>query len=362
MTFFNIISQYNDFAELKKTLKKQYALQVKVKDNLYNVNIKKNKININPEVDECNGLILEQNTNKVVCNIFPVVKEYPDSYKYENFNDLIIEEAIDGTLIKLFYYDNQWKVATNRCIDANTAFWISNQSFYDLFMDAAKNINFAHLNKNYSYAFILQHPKNRNVTKYNKLNLVYIYSYDNENKKEVTDEYLSFMNRPKRYIFESWDEMMESLETMEYSKEGYMVYDSNRRITKIVNPNFKMVKDMKGNTPDMVYRCLVLYKLGKMDEFLKYYPEYTHNFNYIKTFLYNLSNKIYMMYVSRHIKKQPISVPPHYDIVLNHLHKDYIQSNNNNIAIQRQRVTKKIIYHKLLGYSPMRIYSFFGTM
>ena len=53
------------------------------------------------------------------------------------------------------------------------------------------------------------------------------------------------MNRPKRYIFESWDEMMESLETMEYSKEGYMVYDSNRRITKIVNPNFKMVKDMK---------------------------------------------------------------------------------------------------------------------
>ena len=40
MTFFNIISQYNDFAELKKTLKKQYTLQVKVKDNLYNVNIK----------------------------------------------------------------------------------------------------------------------------------------------------------------------------------------------------------------------------------------------------------------------------------------------------------------------------------
>lgn len=361
MNFLNELNTEN-FPELKKKLKKEYNLQVKEFENLYNINIKKNKINNNPQLNFCNGIILEKETNKTICNIFSVVKEYPDSYNYNNFEELCVEEAIDGTLIKVYYYNDQWRVATNRCIDAKTAFWICNQSFYDLFMEAAKSINFAHLNKTYSYAFILQHPKNRNVTKYNKTNIVYIYSYDNVNNVEVVDESLLFLDRPKKFKFASWDEMMSSLSTMNYSQEGYMIYNKNREITKIVNPNFKMVKDMKGNTPDMVYRCLVLYKLGKMDEFLGIYPEYTHNFNYIKTFLYNLSNKIYMLYTSRHVKKQPVSVPPHYDIILNHLHKDYIQSNNNNPAIPRRRITKKLVYQKILGYSPMRIYSFFGTM
>lgn len=361
MEFFNILSQFQNFPELKKTLKKEHNLQIKESGNLYIVNIKKNKKNNDPVLNVCNGLILEKETNRIVCNIFPIVKEFPDSYQYTNFNNLTIEEAIDGTLIKLFYYDNKWQVATNRCIDANTAFWICNQSFYDLFMDAANNINFDSLNKTYSYAFILQHPRSRNVTKYNNPSIVYVYSYDLINNIQVVDNYLSFLNKPKRYTFSSWDEMMTSISTLNYDIEGYVIYNDKKEMTKIVNSKFQMVKDMKGNTPDMVYRCLVMYKLGKMDEFLQYYPEYTQNFNYIKSFIYNLSNKFHTLYITRYINKQPVSVPPHYDLILNHIHKDYLQSNNNNPLQPRIKITKKMIHAKILCYSPMRIYGFFGT-
>lgn len=363
MNFFSIINEFDNFSELKKTLKKKYNLQVKEKDNLYIVNIKKNKINENPDLNLCNGIILEKNTNKVVCNIYPVVKEYPDTYQYNDFSSVVVEEAIDGTLIKLFYYNNKWNVATNRCIDASDAFWICNKSFYDLFMEAATklNLNMDNLNKSYSYGFILQHPRSRNVKKYEVPNLVYVYSFDNVNNVQIVDNNLEGINVPKRYQFSTWEEMMSSITTLNYDIEGYIIYNNKKEITKVVNPTFKLVKEMKGNTPDMVYRCLVLYKLGKMESFLKYYPEYTQNFNYIKSFMYNLVNKFFMLYITRYVKKQPLSVPPHYELILNHLHKDYLESNNDNMLLPKKKVTKKTIHAKLMGYSPLRIYSFFGS-
>ena len=38
MNLFQIINKYNDFTELKKSLKKDYKLQVKQDENLYIIN------------------------------------------------------------------------------------------------------------------------------------------------------------------------------------------------------------------------------------------------------------------------------------------------------------------------------------
>lgn len=363
MNLFQIINTYNDFDELKKSLKKDYKLQVKQDDNLYIINIQKNKINTNPVLNLCNGIILEKNTNKIVCNIFPIMKEYPDTYEYTSFKDVVIEEAVDGTLIKLYYYNNEWIVATNRCINAKKAFWISNVSFHDLFMEAvtACNLNFDSLNKTFCYAFILQHPQNRNVKQYTTPNIVYIYSYDLVNNIQATDPNLSMISKPIRYNFDSWEQILASLSNLAYDIEGYVIYNANKEITKIVNPKFKEIKDLKGNTPNLMYRSLVLYKYGKMDEFLKYYPEYSGHFKYITGFLYNLSEKIYILYTTRYIKKQSVSVPPHYEIILNHLHSDYLESNATNPCNPRTPINKKHIFDKIIGYSPKRIYVFFGT-
>ena len=355
MNLFQIINKYNDFTELKKSLKKDYKLQVKQDENLYIINIQKNIINMNPILNLCNGIILEKNTNKLVCNMFPIVKEYPDKYEYTSFNNIVIEEVVDGTLIKLYYYNNKWNIATNRCIDASKAFWISTTSFYDLFMEASNaiNLNFESLNKTYCYAFILQHPQNRNVKVYAEPNIVYIYSFDLANNVCVFDSNLSMLQKPKRYNFNSWDELFQNVTKLEYDIEGFIIYNINKEITKIINPKFKAIKDLKGNTPNLMYRSLILFKYGKMDEFLKYFPEYSGHFKYISGFLHNLSEKIYVLYSTRYIKKQSVSVPPHYEIILNHLHSDYIES--------KIPITKKQIFDKIIGYSPKRIYVFFGT-
>ena len=139
---------------------------------------------------------------------------------------------------------------------------------------------------------------------------------------------------------------MNSLQHLNYDNEGYIIYNNNKEITKIVNPNFKKVKELKGNTPDLYYRCLVLYKYGRTDEFISYYPEYINIFNEIKTQLNELVNKLHMLYVSKHIKKEKLKLPKHYNIVLYHIHKDYMNSNKS--TLQRTKVTKDIIYNKIL--------------
>lgn len=358
MNFTELICNFDSFDNLKKGLKKEYKLQVKHTNNLYIINIQKNKINTNPILNIYNGQIYEKKTNKLVCNMYPIVKEYPDCYQYDNFDDLIIEEAIDGTLIKLYYYNNEWNVATNRCIDAKESYWISNKSFYDLFTDAAVNLDIAKLNTSYCYAFILQHPSNRNVKRYENPNLIYVYSYDLVNNVIALDNSLSHLDRPKRYKFNNWDEIINSLPNLNYDNEGYIIYNKNQEITKVVNPNFKKVKDLKGNTPDINYRCLVLYKYGRTDEFLSYYPEYVNIFKSIKLELTELVNKLYMLYVSKYIKKERVQLPKQYNIVLYHIHNDYMKSNNNDRMISRVKVTAESIYNKIIGYSPLRIYEF----
>lgn len=360
MNILELLNQNYNYDDLKSNIKKNHkCLHIKDLNDLFLLQIKKNKKQIPNEYLKFNGLIFEKNTNKLVCNMFPVVKEYPDIYNYENINELIVEESYDGTLIKLFFHNNKWNIATNRCIDAKISYWIANQSFYDLFMEVAKNINFSVLNMNYCYAFILQHSKSRNITKYDKNNIIYIYSYDLVNKKEIYDSNLSFLDVPKKLKFNNWDHMMNSLSQLNPLNEGYIVYNKNKEITKIINPKFNELKILKGNNSNMFYRCIVIYKYGKMDHFLQYFPEYANQFNYLRTFIYNLSNNIYNMYTAKYIKKQKIVINDiNINLILSHLDKDYKKSINNNNKII---ITKKYIYEKIMKYSPLRIYNIIET-
>ena len=122
-------------------------------------------------------------------------------------------------------------------------------------------------------------------------------------------------------------------------------------MTKYVNPKFNFVKELKGNTNDMIYRCIVLYKHGQQEQFLNYYPEYKSTFTTIHTKLINICHFIYTYYVTKYIKKQTIKVNEEIEIILNHLHLDYLNT--------KQKINKKIIMNKIIGYSPLRLYNLY---
>ena len=101
----NILDAPCNYDLLKKQIKKEHkCLHIKDYNNLFLLQIKKNKKNIPYEYSKFNGIILEKNTNKLVCNMFPVVKEYPDIYNYENIKIKLKDNAgiqYDDLLLKI---------------------------------------------------------------------------------------------------------------------------------------------------------------------------------------------------------------------------------------------------------------------
>ena len=81
----------------------------------------------------CNGIIIDKKTLKIVCYTFNKCSDnlnLPDNISKD---DLYIETSIEGTLIRMFYYENKWIYSTKKCIDSSKAKWLSNKNFFELF-------------------------------------------------------------------------------------------------------------------------------------------------------------------------------------------------------------------------------------
>ena len=48
---------------------------------------------------------------------------YQQFKKFIPFERVRFEESVDGTMINVFYYKNEWRVATKGCIDAKRSRW-----------------------------------------------------------------------------------------------------------------------------------------------------------------------------------------------------------------------------------------------
>ena len=83
-----------------------------------------------PLVKQCRGLILEKETNRVVCQTFNRMEKLPSEITTDalltalngDWSSVKVQDAIDGSQIKLYYYAGEWRVGTTRAIDAHKAF------------------------------------------------------------------------------------------------------------------------------------------------------------------------------------------------------------------------------------------------
>jgi hypothetical protein len=139
-----------------------------------------------PFVNECNGIILEKDTFKIVCYTFNKCYDTPTISDNLDKNNLYVEKSIEGTLIRIFYYNNDWIVSTKKCINASKSKWLSDKSFLELFEDCVSKYNFMEkLNKSYCYSFIIMHPENNIVVNYTKPDICHISTRDLNTMDEI---------------------------------------------------------------------------------------------------------------------------------------------------------------------------------
>ena len=211
----------------------------------------------------------------------------------------------------------------------------------------ANNFYFQTLNPEYCYSFVLQHPDNRIVIPFNKPQLYLIAVYDIHNQDELTgapkatvvqldDPMLSYdwtttsVKFPQQYTgWSSYDglkSMYASL-TTPYAMVGVMIKNKTTgERCKFRNPNYEVVRKLRGNHSKPQYHYLTLRQQGKVAEFLHYYPEYNAVFMQFRDMLHAFTYNLHANYVNCYIKKEkPISeYPKQFRTHMFKLHEKYV--------------------------------------
>jgi hypothetical protein len=280
----------------------------------------------------CRSVIVNS-ANKVV-GFSPPKSVLADCFinKYPSDNKCIVaQEFIEGTMINVFFdptigLTGAWEFSTRNTIGATSTFFKgpNSKTFREMFLEALHDnyLNLEELERDMCYSFVLQHPENRIVVPFSKtqLYLVAVYKIINEPNNIIVEsydpeEYLHFFSNilgstvkfPQVYSFNTYSELIEKYGSMNTSYDivGVVIY--NRKTgerTKIRNPVYEQVRNLRGNQPKLQYQYISLRKEGKVKDFLKFYPENKNEFSKFRDQIHLFTDTLYSNYISCYIKKE----------------------------------------------------------
>lgn len=285
---------------------------------------------INNFTRQCFGMIVDMNTLQPICRAFNKMWEITGKYTEEEIHELIasheffktdtmtIEEAIDGTLVRLFYHDGIWKKATKNSMDAYKAYWNNSKSFGEMFDECAISLDYDLLDRKNCYSFVIQHSENRIITPYQQNTLVHLLTRDMTTMEEIDVDV--GIPKPRRFHFNNIHDIFYSLVNAVWTFQGYVLINSQRDRLKIENPNYTYVKELKGNNTNLKMRILQLLHNRQKYEFLKYFPEHRELVQSVILDVQHLATKIHRTYIQRFVKKnQDYPQPEEYTTFLKKL-------------------------------------------
>ena len=300
--------------------------------------------------------------DKIVSFSPPKSEKYDIFVKENNAEDCYAEEFVEGTMINVFYDEDEdgWEISTKSKVGGKVMFFNNgdysyNNTFRYKFLEACVKVNFDFnmLSKKYCYSFVMQHSKNRIVipVEEESLYLIKVYEIDNDNygvkevdkdmvKEDLKDSHIKY---PERYEIGSYDELKEKYGNMniDYRIMGITIYNKDGIRTKIRNPNYEDVRKLRGNQPKLQYQYLHLRKAGNVKKYLQYFPEAKSHFNNYRDQVHRFTNMLYTNYVSCYIKKEfpLIKFQEQYRTHMFNIHQLYL----TKYKLDKKYITKAIV-------------------
>ena len=289
-----------------------YYLKIKKKNGLviFNYNQVKSDFGLTI-VKESRGIILEEKTWKVVRLSFLKFFNYGETNAEQiDWDSAIVSEKIDGSIIGVYYYNNQWRVATNSTIDASDA-PISNytkyKTFREIFDEAWENNNlsFNDLNINYCYTMELVSPANRVVVQYDNPELYLLSIRDMRTLEEVQIDDNLHISKPKIFNIHSLSDCIMAANNLGLSQEGFVVKDKYNNRIKVKSPEYLAAHYLKHAMYPTPCRIMDIIRKNEISEFLSYYPEY----------------KCLVIFIQEQLNKIPKIIEHQYNLIVPYLKK-----------------------------------------
>lgn len=277
--------------------------------------------------------------------------------KYPCGKNICCQEFVEGTMINVFWNKmDEWEIATRNVVGANTSFFKNPnaKTFREMFQEALVycKLDLNDLDKEYCYSFVLQHPENRIVIPFKNpvLYLVSIYRINGLTVEKVDCVGCKWLENgcnikiPWQENITTYEEMIINYGSMNtpYDVMGVVFYNTEtEERTKIRNPVYEQVRELRGNQPKLQYQYLTLRRDGKIPDYLLYYPENKAEFSRFRDQVHLFTNTLYKNYISCFIKKEkPIwEFSDQYRTHLYHIHGIYL----HNLKERRLYVNNSVV-------------------
>ncbi len=299
-------------------------------------------------------------------------------------NKVSANEIIEGTMINLFWDPNleEWEIATKKGIGGKYFFFRNKyegdleepeqKTFREMFLEVFA-LNNLQIDKSYSYSFVMQHPSNHivlpivNPAVYlvhtYKMGDDNTYAYVNPKSHPNYDDFVKigvkfsrdFVLAPgktlEQQFVDSTNHVLDHIPNLEealsnplneYTNIGVMITDQETGFrTAYYNKMYLEAKSLRGNNPNLHYQYLMLRKIGKVSEFLRYFPQYRKHFNKFLEHFTLFAERIHKLYWQVHVKKTiPVAeIPEKHD-------KYFVEKLHYEVFLPRHKEDKKFFINR----------------
>ncbi len=301
------------------------------------------------------GPVFDRKTHECISPTFSKTIEItPDEFKSrvnsEDMSGLNWIRYREGSVLRVYYWNDTWCVSTNRKVNAQESSWNSGsydtklhytrKNFVDLFNDCHAHIPeirssenpteafYDALNKKHQYSFLMCHPSSPRLVHGNNSKYLYCVSvYDTEADQFINDQYPFRSLVPDTMSVENREailnEVIYSVDTTGgWTNMGIVVTDFMNRRYVCFHPIYKIMKEYMNCFLNVEMRYLVDRKNGKVCTFNANMPPFIQLGQYIEKCIKMMKQNLYDLYVVRFITKEAqIYVHPVYLKELFSLHK-----------------------------------------
>jgi hypothetical protein len=341
----NIVQYFGNksFEQIKEESEKEpYHFKVTDENDMFMVSTTAKSDLTNPLCREMSGIILEKESNRILH--YSLQKAYEgineqdckDSYTDQLPEKYEIEIATEGSIIKTFYHNNEWKIATSKNLNATFSKWGSDKSFKEIFLETLsyENLKLDDLDKSFCYSWIIQHPENKIsgdisvpfCIMINKVNL------ETLEVTRTTDTYK---------VDKKLENILEEIQDVRCTN-NYIVYLEDGRRIKLESLYRKKIKNLLGNHSNMKYSFIHCIKNGLEMDIIEAFPTQENLFNEILDKIHIATLEIHRCYMEVNVlKNRDFEIPYKYNKTIKQLHWQYRQDFN--------KITKQKVYDTLIN-------------
>lgn len=317
--------------------------------------------NENKEDLEYRGCITDNNNN-IICPSLGYIYEYniesieEGKVKVINPEDWKLSYSVEGTMLRLYFYNHEWYLSTHKKISAFQSRWSCKFSFGELFIHTLEEIFpekenvyewfLSHLSKDNIYYFLLRSNfQNRIICHTSSLEpkdkIIYIGFRKKESKNLNLNEKNEILNNLSSIKcidkkFESFNDIIQFVEKNinPFEYQGLFGYNpKTEEFIKIINSKYKDLVKVRGNNHNLRFRYLEIRNDKVMVEKLyMLYPKFSSIFDEYEKLINKISKKIYRVYIDRYIHNKYITLPKEEYIILRKCNEWFIKNKDGRIS------------------------------